>query len=162
MLEFGQLYRAGSVERYHTVRTHHRQTLADHSWGVAMVLLKIKPSVGADVLKAALVHDLAESVTGDVPFPVKRDYPKLADALRAVELEFNKRHELTDLAGADLTLLKWADMAELCLFTQYEILMGNAELLPVYQRGISHLIQLGFPTREAYDLFNDQFVPEDV
>ncbi len=126
-----------------------------------MILFKIQPKVGVAVIKAALVHDLAESVTGDVPFPVKRGHPKLADSLRAIEQEFNERHGLTDLAGEELALLKWADMAELCLFTQQEILMGNTELLPVYQRGISHLIQLGFPSREAYDLFNDQFAPKD-
>ena len=48
------------VTRYHTVRTLVQETVGHHSHGVAMLCLFLAPDASANLLKAALVHDLAE------------------------------------------------------------------------------------------------------
>jgi len=155
---FQQLYNAGAVERYHTLRTHRRQTLADHSWGVAMILFKIYPGASPGLVKAALTHDLSELITGDLPATAKWRYKHLAESVGVAEREFHDEHDIRiELHDIEQAALKWADMAELCLFAQAEIDMGNQTLTAVYRRGVAHLVQLGFPTQEAYTFFHEHF-----
>lgn len=157
MNNFLTLYEAGVVERFHTVRTHRRQTIADHSWGVAMVVLMIYPECPRYVLEAALFHDLAESVTGDLPATVKWKNPVLQELLAEMEHRFNKEHKLTSefMTAKDHDVLKWADMMELVLFCRTEVEMGNLPLTAVLRRGQQHLKTLGFPTKQAEHLYED-------
>jgi putative hydrolase of HD superfamily len=69
----------------------HPESLADHSFGVALVasllvdVVRARPAEvdGEKVLRMALVHDAAEAKTGDVPLPSKT--PALSEALRELE-----------------------------------------------------------------------------
>ena len=61
----------GKVKRWHTVTTIQQQTVAEHSWGVAMICRKLWPEDKV-LMEAALCHDLGEGLTGDVPWPVKQ------------------------------------------------------------------------------------------
>lgn len=69
-------YLSGKVRRWHT---HHGldQTNADHSWGVSMVLLKIHPDPAPRLIRAALMHDCAEYLTGDIPGYAKQNFTHL-------------------------------------------------------------------------------------
>jgi 5'-deoxynucleotidase YfbR-like HD superfamily hydrolase len=63
---------SGKVRRWHT---HHRysQTVADHSWGVAAILLGLEPNISREALLVALFHDSHEIATGDAPSYAKDD-----------------------------------------------------------------------------------------
>lgn len=68
--------RAREVYRWHTVPVVRPQSLADHSYAVACVarrLLQIlgRPDMVPVAVAAALDHDIAEVVQGDVPAPAK-------------------------------------------------------------------------------------------
>jgi len=71
---FGFLHLAGKlkeVERYNEKRNGIKESVADHSWRLALMafLLAEKLNLDVDVLKVikmALVHDIAESITGDI------------------------------------------------------------------------------------------------
>lgn len=154
MRNFDVLYRAGSVERFHTVRTHHRQTIADHSWGVLMIILAVcEPS--PKLVLAALAHDLAESVTGDVPATAKWMSPSLGRELESLEQRFNLEHDIfPDLTPLELRILKWADMAELVMYCEQEIRMGNQSIAPIWLRGLDYLKQNGAPCDQAESFFN--------
>ncbi len=59
------------VERYNEKRNGQKESVADHSWRLALMVFLIaeKLNLDVDILKAmkiALIHDIAESITGDI------------------------------------------------------------------------------------------------
>lgn len=162
MKDFNTLYDAGVISRFHTMRTNQIHTIAHHSWGVAMIVLKIWPDASAKLLKACMFHDLAEVVTGDVPAPTKWSYPRLGTALTEIERIFNTRHGLLamdELNEMEKWVLRWADMMELVLFARSEQAMGNSFMDEVVARGLHHLSVIRAPTPLARD-FLQEFTDE--
>lgn len=165
MPEFYVLFDAGSVARYHTLSIR-PQTLAEHSWGVAMIAHKISPEgASSRLLLACLHHDLAEKYTGDVPANVKWSHPSLCKELEAIEKKFQEDYgyqEILDgLSSQELAILKWADTFELCLYCVQQALQGNREAALVQNRGVNYLVNtLGFPTLKAKMLFYDHFTQD--
>ncbi|MFP4508740.1 MAG: HD domain-containing protein [Spirochaetota bacterium] len=52
------------------------ESVAEHSWGTALLCLCYAASAGVDAFRAAsmaIAHDLAESVTGDIPWSADAD-----------------------------------------------------------------------------------------
>jgi 5'-deoxynucleotidase len=150
---------AGSVQRYHTTRTHRRQTIAEHSWGVATLLMMVCDNPPARLLGAALLHDVPEVITGDVPAPAKWRSKPLTDALAELEAEWMAtfKMEFPELDEAEARLLKWADSIELVLWCLEEVEMGNRPMLALAQRGHDHAalcVAKGLPPR-AVALHND-------
>lgn len=133
---------AGAVKRFHTVRTIGNQTVAEHSFNVAMILLKItQPS--AELLKAALYHDLPEIFTGDIPATTKWRHSSLAHPLSVIEENLIQENQwgiiLTD---EEKLLLKYADMLELVLYCAEQMLLGNSHVQPIFARGLNYLAEL--------------------
>lgn len=133
---------AGAVDRYHAARIP-GQTVADHSWGVAMVLL----AIGADspaLLRAALTHDIPELLVGDMPAPTKRDAPpefrKMFSALeREAAMRLGVHLHIEGIAPWEEPLLKFADIMELCLYAHESVRAGNTYAAVVRDRGIKYL-----------------------
>lgn len=143
-----QLRSGGNVKRFHTVTMHREHLVASHSWGVAAVLLDIDPSASRDVLVAALYHDVAESVTGDVPATTKWRYPKLSEILNEAEKEIEKElgiHVVLEQYERDR--LKFADMVDLILSCLEEYSLGNREALVIAHRGVTYLESKVFDTK---------------
>ena len=71
------LLKAGHVTRWHTVDTVKVQTLAEHQWNVCMISVSLACAMGLDdsilnlVILKALIHDMEEVWTGDLPSPYK-------------------------------------------------------------------------------------------
>lgn len=141
------LYDAGAVQRYHTKRLLQPQSVAAHTWGVALVLLWLyaPEPVPSAVMSAALTHDVPEVFTGDTPAPVKWRIPALAELLNAAEREFEHAHGIAPatLRAEDVAMLKTADMAELVMFCCTEADMGNRSMLDTALTGVTYLDQTG-------------------
>jgi len=90
----------GEVKRYHTMSIIGEQSVASHSWGVAVILNWLKPDISKTAILKALAHDVAEKRTGDMPAPTKWNNPDLAKELSVVEknieLELGVDYELTE------------------------------------------------------------------
>jgi 5'-deoxynucleotidase YfbR-like HD superfamily hydrolase len=133
----------GETRRYHTWPVLRTQTVAEHSFHVAMLYSLMagaheptpdEPvSLGAAGLMAALTHDLAEWEMGDLPAPIKRQLPDYngrtfreiwggmeEDRLQAKGLDW--AHALHPL---ELRWLKLADAMDGCLYCVRERAMGN-------------------------------------
>ena len=142
-------YQSGAVTRFHTMRTLHKQTVAEHSWGVAAVLLWLHaPALPrAELLRAAMLHDMPEMDTGDIPAPAKWEHAELNAALDLAERAFHESHGTAAVLGAlteeEQELLKFADMAELVLYALSEATMGNRNMLTIARRGVMHLGRTG-------------------
>lgn len=144
---------AGSVKRYHTVQTHGDQTVAEHSFHVCMILTQIVENPSAELLKAALYHDLPEVDTGDMPATTKWRYPKLAEELEIAELDFITRHGLSvKLHDREWLALKYADMCELVQFCVDQLNLGNRNMLVIANRGLDFLGTLPFCSAKASEL----------
>jgi len=66
---------SGNVLRWHTdpYWVGNRQNIAEHTFGLLIILMQIAPGnhLSVQMIRAALFHDLAEQVTGDIPGPAK-------------------------------------------------------------------------------------------
>jgi putative hydrolase of HD superfamily len=90
------------------------ESVADHSFGVAFVSLLLadlvdQPLDRAKVLTIALLHDLPESVTGDIPSPAMRYFPP--DAKRKAENEIVEAL-LDDVPSAEQWRAWWMEFEE--------------------------------------------------
>jgi len=73
-MKINDILRASGVTRWHIVRTVRPQSLAEHTFDVVMIARAIAKIAGHndyEITKAALLHDLDEIVTGDIPTPTK-------------------------------------------------------------------------------------------
>lgn len=133
--------KGGNVKRFHVHALIGEQTVAAHSWGVAAILLEIcEPSLG--LIKAALYHDIFEYATGDVPYTAKRDHPEIKEALEIAEKTIAQRMEIDvmwNLSHTEESLLKIADMLELCYFCMEQIKLGNMFMVEIFDTGRSFL-----------------------
>lgn len=108
------------VPRWSITPTINKQTVAEHSHGVAAIAIWLiresaeNPMVDkAEVLKYAIEHDAWESVTGDTP--------SVAKARRLIEDKTPKDDVSTMTKG----IVKLADFLEALVFLKTEIAMGN-------------------------------------
>lgn len=93
--------RLSHVPRWSTVDRLKEQSVADHSFRVAIIALNlvdwlifkgIKEINRGKVVELAILHDIAESHTGDVPTPFKRNIKAIAGAT-AYQRLFPTGHE---------------------------------------------------------------------
>lgn len=123
----------GEVTRYHTVRVLQQETVGHHSFGVAMYCY-LMGSPSANLLMAALTHDLAEHITGDCPAPAKRELG-IGEAMNALEdrilRDIGLEFPLTD---AERRTLKLADIFQGMSFCTRELQLGNQNIRPIFNR----------------------------
>lgn len=126
------LYEAGRVKRLHAKSTVAEHTVAAHVYGSLVIAVELAAlnSVRLDrVMLTLLYHDAAEVATGDIPAPVKRENPELAQWLRELEQAWESRVGLTppgDLTELECALVKACDTLDLAFNVLYEKMMGNS------------------------------------
>lgn len=111
--------RMNHVKRWHMIDTTRQQTLAEHSCNVAMLaMLCARRAPGMyfgdpmAVSALALVHDVGEVFTGDVPTPTKRMNPMLASMLGELEDQHTSFDFLYPCPGKSQWLIKVCDLAD--------------------------------------------------
>ena len=133
-----------AVKRFHTVPTISNETVGEHSFSVAMLCIALtNGKASADLIKAALFHDLAEQHTGDSPATSKWANPMLKTVLQAMEESFEEKHGLSvELPDRDKLVLKWADMLALLLYCKQQRELGNKNMNVIFSRGVEYLSNL--------------------
>lgn len=160
MQEQLEFFQAGSeVIRYHTVTTLVSETVGHHSHGVAVLCYMLDPCVRREVILGALLHDLAEHQTGDIPSPAKRQYG-IGEQVNELEERLLRSAGLfmPELTPDESRLLKLADIAQGALFCAREISLGNARLRQVFDRYLSYAEQMILVGREQrlFNIIKDQ------
>lgn len=147
------LYRdAGAVKRYHVKRTHRQQSVAEHTFGMLMLVKQVTGGERADyrmvaLYEAILHHDLPELFTGDIPAPIKRAHPDLGPLMNSIEEGLYPLYrDTTTLYDLDYALLKWADRMDLVLWCLEEVRMGNTNLKTTVARGLGWILAARIPT----------------
>lgn len=91
-----------NIRRFQTHRLLAERSVAEHSFRMASIYLYL----GGLEVKEALMHDIEESETGDIPSPIKKDLKGL-DKYEALRPQFQDKNEAK--------LGKLADKLELVL-----------------------------------------------
>ena len=141
-----------SMLRYSSTTSGRKESVADHSWRVALMVfvvgdgLRLKIDVGRAV-KMAIVHDIAESITGDIDFvrisdgEVSREEKRLVEQVAMTELQ----ETLSGSAGEELCSL-WVEyetgLTEVARFVRA---IDKLETL-------TQLVETGYPTYDRPEL----------
>lgn len=159
-MNISQLYPTGRVKRWHTTDLP-AQTVGHHSWGVALIVAQIYPKgheIPSRLLLAALTHDCAEHVTGDIPSPAMKQWPELGMVLAGIERKYNMEAGIEfDLTDRERAILKWADLLECFLYASHCDDMGVSQAEDVVYRAKSYIDGMEPPTSEARDLYEKIF-----
>jgi len=135
MTSFTKLYwirHFGGTRRFHVERFIGEQTVFHHSASTALLLLQtLGPACSANLLKAALCHDLEEGITGDIPAPAKWACGNTLEALEAkVRATFGI--PFPELTAEEQDYLKAADFLDATFTCLEQRLMGNTLIDSVY------------------------------
>lgn len=148
----------GNVRRVHTAPHVGEYTVGKHSFDLAMLLIILHPNPSAELLKAALMHDIAERWVGDVPGYIKRKDPSIKASIDAAEADHARRlgfeaHEA--LTQDDLVWLKALDTFELWLWCLDQLAFGNQHVEAIYEDVDTWLKThpIPEPIREVFGIF---------
>lgn len=116
-----EIWNAG-VTRWHASRSRRLRASGDctdaHAARCARLLLCLHPAASAELLAAVLHHDVAESITGDVPTTAKQN-ATLRDVLHWMEADAEARLGLTQPRHAeDQAWLKLVDSLDAWLWAE--------------------------------------------
>ncbi len=135
------------VPRWAIIRTEQQQSVAEHSYYVALYAAMIYDMIDApqcdaeEVLWHALVHDIDELVTGDIPSPVKNG------------IEAPDAHVLAGIGPATtnkevLKIVKLADILEAVMFIIDDQNLGNLQVEGL----LNQLIEIMENRLEEFDI----------
>lgn len=133
-MEFDEAWNAGQIARFHTERVQRRQTVGEHSWGVALICLTLWPD-RTDLIGGAIVHDIGELYLGDLPHPAKGLYVDVERERAAEKRLLENYADFYSLTVADGYRLKIADMMDFVFYVQREAMMGNMLVKPLVVKG---------------------------
>lgn len=106
--------RAGRVQRYHQHALLRPENVAEHTFGlVNLLMIMTDRQITAKLLMAAMVHDMGEYVSGDIPSPVKHGaglaFKDIINAIEDKAMHDIHGKEWEALSDWEYLLLKTAD-----------------------------------------------------
>lgn len=119
----------GAVERCHTIKHIGTYSVAEHSWGVAVLMYILWPVDFPRLAIYCLAHDVPEHWVGDVPATVKAWEAGIKESFDDMEARIfewlNLPNDTLDLSYEDRAKLKACDQLELYFWAREQELMGN-------------------------------------
>jgi 5'-deoxynucleotidase YfbR-like HD superfamily hydrolase len=133
-----QMNNLAHIKRYSVIPRIHEESIAEHSFFVASIVIKLADEYEFNVGKAvslAIIHDWSESYTDDITVLTKRAYPEIGKAVEKVELKIAKKEfspmvlelwkEYKTMASPEALIVKYADILQVIQYAQAEVNMGN-------------------------------------
>lgn len=131
-------YRLSELKRYNNQPRIKSESLAEHQYYCAVIIMLLKPLL-IDIneqqynllLEYALIHDVGELYTGDMPHNIKKDFPLLKETLDLAEQKFLKQHGLYHIehrvqeSPVLKTIFKLADTIQVIQYCKNELILGN-------------------------------------
>ena len=119
----------GKVKRCHSFTTIGEYNVAEHSWGVAMLMYQLFPTDYPRLSIYCLTHDIPEAWIGDIPSPalkyapdcVKKHFMDMENKL-FTSLDLPNHNDLPEL---DKKKLLACDILEFYLWAREQLEMGN-------------------------------------
>lgn len=166
---FGELdFRLSVVQRWAVVSTVRKQSVAEHSYNVAILSERIARewfSIDDDavlfaLVRRALYHDWRESITGDPPSYMKWAINEVG--IDAVFGDYIEDHEVDLHPGPEAWantvrgIVKVADYIDALIFLHMEVSHGNRSIVPL-MRNLEHRFkvtcrELGVTVSETFTM----------
>lgn len=135
---YTQMINLAYIQRYSVIPCIKKESVAEHSFFVATIVMKLADSYNFDIghaVSMAVVHDWTESYTDDITVLTKRAYPEIAKVVDRVERKIAKQEfspgiyelwqEYKAMESVEAKIVKYADTIQVVQYAQNEILMGN-------------------------------------
>lgn len=135
--EFYELmYRLAYIIRYSNVPRVKDESVAEHSFFVAVLVMKFydqyKFNLGV-ALQIAIAHDCPESMTNDLSHETKTLFPEIKDVIKRAEKEFLKQMpyaikrgvELLEMDTVESKIVALADAMQCHQYSSHEASLGN-------------------------------------
>lgn len=133
--------------RYNTRMRLTDEDVSQHSYFVSLFCLRIIKELDLtieekyEILVKALLHDIAEIETSDIPYDVKLNNPKIKETLKNLEKDYYNEYWkeylniLYNKNKKEETILKLADVYSVKQYTLNEIILGNKnnEIIEIYE-----------------------------
>lgn len=150
----GDLQRMSHIIRYSQQPKIRVENVAEHSWYVVLYSLLIAEDLevrgiavnGFSLLRRATVHDLDESLTGDIQRTFKHSYPGLTEKIKEATVHIfvnmlDKIGSNRDIVYKDWeeaknediegSIVRLADFLSVVSYVNQEIRMGNSSMVPI-------------------------------
>jgi 5'-deoxynucleotidase YfbR-like HD superfamily hydrolase len=150
-----QIYNLAFVYRYSVVPRVKNESIAEHSFFVASLAIKLSDEYSFDAGKAAImatIHDWTESWTDDITIATKRKFPLITEAVEIAELEV-VRDNFSCLAttawldykkgeSVEAKIVKYADTLQVIQYAENEAKLGNKYMESVVEDAKQRLLKL--------------------
>lgn len=135
---YNRLYSLCYVIRYDTVPRTKDESVAEHSFLVSAMVLKLRETYAFNIgesLQIATSHDILENETGDVPHIVKKNHPELYDVLKIVEKKALNKYpesvkwgiiEYDKNESIESKIVHLADAIQVLQYSTNEIRLGSS------------------------------------
>lgn len=151
------------VRRWGIVRTIREQSVAEHSYYVALIADRIARKLGIQdperlyrLGRIALLHDRIEVATGDIPGTVKMTDPSLAIGVKRYENDMKKELKFQEEDETDDEVLrhiiKFADSMEALLFLEEEQALGNTMVADIKSQLVDRMLLAEVTLYESYGI----------
>ncbi len=150
----GSIYTLKALTRYNNKFKIINESVAEHSYFVAVLTLKLHDDYKFNLekaLKMALVHDIPELHLSDVTHDVKRNFPKLADEVTKAEYVimrdkypnwYSEFKTFEDQDSVEAKIVKMADNLSCVQYATAEMDLGNKGYMKeVAQNAAERVIQ---------------------
>jgi len=169
----GDIRRLDSVIRYNSIPVLQRESVATHTFWVTLYAILIHrhihkggtaSHVEQEIMLAALTHDLAECVTGDVVRTFKYSNPELKrcidesedmmvvryfpEALKSIMRDSDRIYSSSSGQYVK-SIIKAADFTSLFMFMNREWIRGNREITPFIKRMVRDLEAFAYVDESA-------------
>ncbi|MCI4437347.1 MAG: HD domain-containing protein [Ignisphaera sp.] len=148
---YDRLYKLQFIVRYSNIPRIRDENVAQHSFFVSSICLELleeypMADVGK-VLTMAITHDWAEADVDDIAHDVKRDYPKVKQALKEAEMAcmakyplsiYNSYIEYEMLDTLEAMIVKLADTIQCIQYLETEVKLGNTYMIPLLEESIGY------------------------
>ena len=120
---------AAFVSRCHAKTLFREYSVGHHSFNMMALLSILHPEPSAELYRAILWHDVAERWTGDIPTPLKRQFPEIKEKLMVFESKLiGQLTKPFELKHEEKLWLKAVDMLDLWLWAREEVALGNKSM----------------------------------
>jgi 5'-deoxynucleotidase YfbR-like HD superfamily hydrolase len=152
-----QIYNLAFVYRYSVIPRVKNESIAEHSFFVASLVVKLQEDYSFDLGKAvtmATIHDWTESWTDDITVATKRKFPLIADAVEVVEYQVvreffpnsvqNIWSEYKEGHSVEAKIVKYADTLQVIQYAVNEAKLGNKYMESVVEDAKQRLLKLEY------------------
>jgi 5'-deoxynucleotidase YfbR-like HD superfamily hydrolase len=134
---YEDIYRLAQVKRYSNVPKIHEESVAEHGFFVAAIVMKLHEEYEFNLglaLQIAISHDMTEMELNDCPHIIKRKYPEIAAAYEKCEKDVenilpkqigfaSQRFRLQKCVESKIVAL--ADVIQCSQYSAVELKLGN-------------------------------------